>query len=1102
LDSQARSEPTGTTHSRLDAQFETTRGHASEETKRAQHVLGETSRSSETSMESKHAMETLKAKASVAAEIAAEEAKLGTVVSERNTAEKEGEKLLVKAPLPQENGNRGTLNSSAQVHVLQAAMREMQRLRKDMNVLQQYVSSETSESGAVAEQLAQQAGTLLQEHALALKKLEKFDKMREQNRQLYNQIQELRGSIRVFARIRPCKDADVAVLSTEGELGLDQVQVMDKMRQWKSFTFDRVYGPQTTQMDIYQELAPLMRSVLDGYSVCIFAYGQTSSGKTYTMSGPSDRPKSDATKGLQYRVLDDLFDQTAERTASGEMEFTVSVQMLEIYNEQLRDLLVPPASPSKSDFRFIDGVVNTKAIDVSHTDDVVKVMAEGERNRAVGSTALNVQSSRSHSVVTVIVEGRDKRTGAGTRAKLQLVDLAGSERVAISQAEGDRLKEAQYINKSLSALGDVVWALQNKNQHVPYRNSRLTQVLQDSMAGSAKMVMLLHVSPEIVSQMESLSTLNFGVRAAAVERSAPVKTSLATPLNASQMKEVMQDLEVKKSQLEERETELARTKMLAETTSNELKAKTREARSLEGELYGAKQELVSLKRVMERLRARSRSVDRRGGTAGEAEEDEVFDDARSQPSSSRGASPRSGRSALEMLARRSRSSSPAAAVAARHSMGSVSNPRASLQPVREQRSKEATTRRSEPRRASVGGPQSRLSTAAQRVKELAEASSGPRPGAAAGRSQGLSRNRPSSAPPAPSPAVSSLGSAVSRAATAAKPKPSASSSSSTPSAGRAVRGSLGTGSSATARSGASSAGASARPSKFSSRSNSKDTSPRGLQKPAMSTINNRGVPYSAGNNGSSIGKKKAAAPPPEASESMSRLSKPKTTMSAAKDARFTPADGASSPRGSCAASARGKTSTSTRASSDGASASTASAPAHARYMSESLAYSEEAQKRAEEMAQERRKAEEMKERKAKLKKMQREESKIKHITDFDTLLAEAENQLERLAGGQQRAEGETRDDAAFTTVDKIAHKIEKAEADLNENGAMGGKNEKERLAGIVRINRLIGELESDDIASIDMENRLEKSRQIKRCKQIISSLEMAAMTSAWSSPWG
>lgn len=187
------------------------------------------------------------------------------------------------------------------------------------------------------------------------------------------QIQELRGSIRVFARIRPCKDADVAVLSTEGELGLDQVQVMDKMRQWKSFTFDRVYGPQTTQMDIYQELAPLMRSVLDGYSVCIFAYGQTSSGKTYTMSGPSDRPKSDATKGLQYRVLDDLFDQTAERTASGEMEFTVSVQMLEIYNEQLRDLLVPPASPSKSDFRFIDGVVNTKAIDVSHTDDVVKV---------------------------------------------------------------------------------------------------------------------------------------------------------------------------------------------------------------------------------------------------------------------------------------------------------------------------------------------------------------------------------------------------------------------------------------------------------------------------------------------------------------------------------------------------------------------------------------------------------------------------------------------------------------------------------------------------------------------------------------------------------
>eukprot|EP00959_Pyramimonas_sp_CCMP1952_P342174 7168568-Pyramimonas_sp.AAC.1 len=141
------------------------------------------------------------------------------------------------------------------------------------------------------------------------------------------------------------------------------------------------------------------------------------------------------------------------------------------------------------------------------------------------------------------------------RAKLQLVDLAGSERVNISQAEGDRLKEAQYINKSLSALGDVISALQNKNQHIPYRNSKLTQVLQDSIGGEAKIVMLLHVSPEMPSQQETLSTLNFGVRAAAVERAAPVRMSLAQPLNTSQMKQVIEDLAKKNQDLEENQHE-------------------------------------------------------------------------------------------------------------------------------------------------------------------------------------------------------------------------------------------------------------------------------------------------------------------------------------------------------------------------------------------------------------------------------------------------------------------------------------------------------------------------------------------------------------------
>jgi len=283
---------------------------------------------------------------------------------------------------------------------------------------------------------------------------------------------------------------------------------------------------------MYEELAPLIRGVMDGYSACVFAYGQTSSGKTFTMSGPMDQERTEEMHGIQYRALRDLFQQVRmagtaphlvflvnartlvhcfaraltprpkraefrlrsntvrvccahvlshgwgrprqaeERTNT---HYTVSVQMLEIYNDQLRDLLVD--ARRANDLKLVDGVVNTRSVEVHNTLDVLKVtrptplpqvrpgrsdrgadgrraggacvqvMEEGERNRSTGSTALNVASSRSHSVTTVVVEGRDVDTGEGYRAKLQLVDLAGSERVSHSQVEGERLKEAQYINR-------------------------------------------------------------------------------------------------------------------------------------------------------------------------------------------------------------------------------------------------------------------------------------------------------------------------------------------------------------------------------------------------------------------------------------------------------------------------------------------------------------------------------------------------------------------------------------------------------------------------------------------------------------------------------
>ncbi|KAL6958697.1 hypothetical protein U1Q18_045215 [Sarracenia purpurea var. burkii] len=254
----------------------------------------------------------------------------------------------------------------------------------------------------------------------------------------------------------------------------------------RSFNFNKVFGPSATQ-----DTQPLIRSVLDGYNVCIFAYGQTGSGKTYTMVGPKDITEQN--RGVNYRALSDLFLLAEQRKNT--FRYDVYVQMIEIYNEQVRDLLV------------VDGlnVPDASIVQVTSTFDVIELMNLGQRNRAVGATALNDRSSRSHS-----------------RGCMHLVDLAGSERVDKSEVIGDRLKEAQHINKSLSALGDVISSLAQKNSHVPYRNSKLTQLLQDSLGKLnegilAKTLMFVHISPEAEATGETISTLKFAERVATIE---------------------------------------------------------------------------------------------------------------------------------------------------------------------------------------------------------------------------------------------------------------------------------------------------------------------------------------------------------------------------------------------------------------------------------------------------------------------------------------------------------------------------------------------------------------------------------------------------------
>ncbi|KAM6568317.1 hypothetical protein CsatB_016302 [Cannabis sativa] len=331
-------------------------------------------------------------------------------------------------------------------------------------------------------------GTEVQELSTAARG---YHKVVKENRALYNMVQDLKGNIRVYCRIRPSFNAEAtSVIDYIGEDG--SLVLLDPSKPGKDgrrvFNFNRVFGPISSQDEIYKDTQPLIRSVMDGYNVCIFAYGQTGSGKTYTMSGPSGGSTTDL--GINYLALNDLFKISSKR----------------------KDLIKIRSCTTDNGLSLPDATMCS----VKSTADVYNFIKIGEVNRCVSSTAMNTQSSRSHSVLTVHVHGKDT-SGGNIRSCLHLVDLAGSERVDKSEVTGDRLKEAQCINKSLSCLGDVITALAQKNSHIPYRNSKLTLLLQDSLGGHAKTLMFAHVSPEEDSFSETVSTLKFAQRASTVE---------------------------------------------------------------------------------------------------------------------------------------------------------------------------------------------------------------------------------------------------------------------------------------------------------------------------------------------------------------------------------------------------------------------------------------------------------------------------------------------------------------------------------------------------------------------------------------------------------
>ena len=249
-----------------------------------------------------------------------------------------------------------------------------------------------------------------------------------------------------------------------------------------------------------------------GCCATVLAYGQTGSGKTFTMAGPPDN------RGVNTRALDELFKRRDERASEYNDEFTVSI--LEIYNEQIRDLLAADVGATKLTIKTGPNgnyVPNLTVVPVRSLDEVLELIELGETNRSAACTDMNEHSSRSHSLVQVEMVSKNVVTGSEARGKLNMIDLAGSERISKSGASGTRLKEAQNINKSLSALGDVIQARCNKQGHVPYRNSTLTHMLQDSLEKDSKTLMFACTSPAAFNSEETFCTLNWAARARTVE---------------------------------------------------------------------------------------------------------------------------------------------------------------------------------------------------------------------------------------------------------------------------------------------------------------------------------------------------------------------------------------------------------------------------------------------------------------------------------------------------------------------------------------------------------------------------------------------------------
>ncbi|KAJ3479834.1 hypothetical protein NLG97_g8219 [Lecanicillium saksenae] len=336
------------------------------------------------------------------------------------------------------------------------------------------------------------------------------------------------NSIKVVARFRPQNRIELEsggkpIVAFQG----DDTCSLDSKEAQGSFTFDRVFDMDCQQQDIFDfSIRPTVDDILNGYNGTVFAYGQTGAGKSYTMMGTSIDDESG--RGVIPRIVEQIF--ASIMSSPSTIEYTVRVSYMEIYMERIRDLLAPqndnlPVHEEKNRGVYVKGLLE---IYVSSVQEVYEVMRRGGNARAVAATNMNQESSRSHSIFVITITQKNVETGSAKSGQLFLVDLAGSEKVGKTGASGQTLEEAKKINKSLSALGMVINALTDgKSSHVPYRDSKLTRILQESLGGNSRTTLIINCSPSSYNDAETLSTLRFGTRAKNIKNKAKVNAELS-----------------------------------------------------------------------------------------------------------------------------------------------------------------------------------------------------------------------------------------------------------------------------------------------------------------------------------------------------------------------------------------------------------------------------------------------------------------------------------------------------------------------------------------------------------------------------------------------